>query len=150
MSRAGWWLLVALALAVPVLPAAGGDKATAAATSEPKADKPRLDRSGKKRKGKASYYGREFEGKRMADGTRMDPESNAAASKTLPLGTKARVRNLETGDSEVVEIRDRGPYVPGRIIDVTPRTAEELDMKREGVAPVEVVPLELPEKKTED
>lgn len=80
----------------------------------------------------------------------MDPESNAAASKTLPLGTKVRVENLETGDSEVVEIRDRGPYVPGRIVDVTPRTAEELDMKEEGVAPVEVVPLELPEKKTGD
>lgn len=146
MARTGWWV-VALALAAPVLPAAGGEKASEAAASERKADKPRVDRSGKKRKGKASYYGREFEGKRMADGTRMDPESNAAASKTLPLGTRARVRNLETGDSEVVEIRDRGPYVPGRIIDVTPSTAEELDMKEEGVAPVEVEPLELPGKK---
>lgn len=65
-------------------------------------------------------------------------------------GDRVRVRNLETGDSEVVEIRDRGPHVPGRIIDVTPRTAEELDMKKAGVATVEVVPLELPGKKTGD
>jgi rare lipoprotein A len=73
-----------------------------------------LDRSGKTRKGKASYYGRKFYTKKMADGTPMDPQSNAAASKTLPLGTKARVTNLENGSSEVVEIRDRGPYVKSR------------------------------------
>lgn len=75
----------------------------------------------------------------------MDPNSNAAASKTLPLGTKAEVTNLETGKSEVVEIRDRGPYVDGRIVDVTPKTAEKLEMKKDGVAPVEVKPIEVPQ-----
>lgn len=100
----------------------------------------------KPRKGKASYYGEEFFGKKMADGTPMDPDSNIAASRTLPLGTKAEVINLENGKSEVVEIRDRGPYVDGRIIDVTPTTAENLGFKKEGLAPVEVKPLYVPTK----
>jgi rare lipoprotein A len=104
-----------------------------------------LDRSGKARKGKASYYGKKFHGKKMADGTPMDPNSNIAASKTLPLGTKAKVTNLENGKSEVVEIRDRGPYIDGRIVDVTPKTAEKLDLKKNGVALVEVSPIEVPQ-----
>lgn len=105
-----------------------------------------LDRSGEPKHGKASYYGKEFFGKTMADGTPMDPESNIAASRTLPLGTKAKVTNLENGKSAVVEIRDRGPYVDGRIIDVTPKTARKLDMVEEGIVPVEVVPIEIPQR----
>ena len=104
-----------------------------------------LDRSGKARKGKASYYGRKFYTKKMADGTRMNPQSNAAASKTLPLGTKARVTNLENGNNEVVEIRDRGPYVKDRIVDVSPKTADKLGLKENGTAPVEVKPVEVPQ-----
>ena len=111
-------------------------------TSQKKA----LDRSGKPAKGKASYYGKEFFGRTMADGTPMDPDSNIAASRTLPLGTTAKVTNLENGKSAVVEIRDRGPYVEGRIVDLTPKTAEQLDMKKEGVVPVEVVPIEIPQR----
>jgi peptidoglycan lytic transglycosylase len=98
----------------------------------------------KKQKGKASYYARSFAGKKMADGTRLNPASNAAASKTLPLGTKAKVKNLDNGKVAVVEIRDRGPYVKGRIVDVTPGTAEQLGMKQEGVATVEVQPIAPP------
>lgn len=104
-----------------------------------------LGHSGRKQKGKASYYSRKFSGKKMADGTPMNPESNAAASRTLPLGTRARVTNLRNGKSAVVEIRDRGPYVPGRSIDVTPRTARELGMTRQGVAQVEITPLQVPQ-----
>ena len=104
-----------------------------------------LDRSGKARKGKASYYGRKFYTKKMADGTPMNPQSNVAASKTLPLGTKARVTNLKNGSSEVVEIRDRGPYVKDRIVDVSPRTADKLGLKEDGTAPVEVKPMEVPQ-----
>lgn len=104
-----------------------------------------LDHSGKARRGKASYYGGKFKGKKMADGTPMNPNANAAASKTLPLGTTARVTNLESGKSAVVSIRDRGPYVPGRIVDVTPKVAEKLDMKEDGVAPVEVSPITVPQ-----
>ncbi|WP_332855303.1 septal ring lytic transglycosylase RlpA family protein [Duganella sp. S19_KUP01_CR8] len=105
-----------------------------------------LDRSGKTRKGKASYYGRRFHGKKMANGETMKPDSNAAASKTLPVGTVAKVTNLDNNKSEVVVVKDRGPYVDGRIIDVTPKTADKLDMKEEGVAPVAVTPLKLPPK----
>ncbi|MBK4736714.1 septal ring lytic transglycosylase RlpA family protein [Noviherbaspirillum pedocola] len=101
-----------------------------------------IDRSGKARKGMASYYN--GKGRKMADGKRFDPQAKTAASKTLPLGTKARVTNLETGKSATVEVRDRGPYVDGRIVDVTPKVAQDLGMKKEGVAPVEVKPVELP------
>jgi rare lipoprotein A len=107
---------------------------------------PPVDRSGKARKGKASYYGKQFHHKTTADGSKLDPRANVAASKTLPLGTKAKVTNLETGKSAVVEIVDRGPYVGGRIVDVTPRVAEKLDMKQDGVAPVVVKPVDLPPK----
>ncbi|HZW13405.1 MAG TPA: septal ring lytic transglycosylase RlpA family protein [Noviherbaspirillum sp.] len=107
--------------------------------------KPPLDRSGAARTGKASFYGKQFHGKKMADGTPMNPDANIAASRTLPLGTKAEVTNLANGKSEVVEIRDRGPYVDGRIVDVSPRVAEKLDMKEVGVAPVVVRPIEVPQ-----
>jgi rare lipoprotein A len=93
-------------------------------------------------RGKGSFYDAErFRGRPMANGDRFDPESNAAASKTLPLGTVADVTNRETGETRRVVIEDRGPYVQGRIIDVTPRTAEELGMRDDGVAPVEVKPV---------
>jgi rare lipoprotein A len=95
-------------------------------------------------RGQASYYGKEFFGRKMADGTPMDPDSNIAASKSLPLGTVAEVTNLENGKSEIVEIRDRGPYIEGRIVDVTPKTAEKLGFKEEGVAPVVVEPIDIP------
>ncbi len=104
-----------------------------------------LDRSGKTRKGKASYYGQNFYSKKMADGTHMDPQSNVAASKTLPLGTKAKVTNLENGKTEEVEIKDRGPYVNGRIVDVSPKTADKLGLKENGTAPVEVKPVAVPQ-----
>lgn len=131
---------VGMANAESASPAEGKSDTPAAQKKKP------VDRSGKPRKGEASYYGKQFHGKKMADGTPMDPNANTAASRTLPLGTKAEVTNLENGKSEVVEIRDRGPYVEGRIVDVTPKVAEKLDMKEEGVAPVEVRPIDIPEK----
>lgn len=104
-----------------------------------------LDRSGKARKGTASYYGKKFYKKEMADGTRMNPQSNVAASKTLPIGTQAKVTNLDTGASAVVVIKDRGPYVKDRIVDVSPKTADKLGLKENGTAPVEVKPVEVPQ-----
>lgn len=136
---------MALACSVSGLHAAQPQKADTKPGASQAPEKKSIDRSGKPRKGKASYYGKKFHGKKMADGTQLDPNSNAAASKTLPLGTKAKVTNLENGKSEVVEIRDRGPYVDGRIVDVTPKTAEKLGIKKEGVAQVEVKPLEIPQ-----
>lgn len=107
--------------------------------------KPKLDRSGEPQEGKASYYGEYFFGRKMADGTPMDPDAPIAASRTLPLGTIVEVTNLENGKKEVVEIRDRGPYIEGRIIDLTPKTAESLGMLEQGVARVMVTPLEVPQ-----
>ena len=107
--------------------------------------RPRLDLSGRTRVGKASFYAGKFEGRRMADGSRMDPRADSAASKTLPLGTTARVTNLETGESAVVTIRDRGPHVKGRIVDLTPATAQKVGLDRhEGVSKVAVTPLSVP------
>lgn len=120
-------------------------------TSSPQAAKsaqagtPALDRSGKPRRGKASFYANSFAGRTMADGTKMNPNANIAASRTLPLGTMAKVTNLGNGKSEVVEIRDRGPYVDGRIVDVSPKVAEKLRMKEQGVAAVVVEPLAVPQ-----
>ena len=130
----------AKAAAKPAKPAAKPAKPAA----KP-ARKTALDHSGKAVRGKASYYAGKFKGRKMADGTRMDPSANVAASKTLPLGTKARVTNLDSGKSAVVEIRDRGPYVANRIVDVTPKVAEKLDMKEDGVAPVVVRPITVPQ-----
>ncbi|HTD75360.1 MAG TPA: septal ring lytic transglycosylase RlpA family protein [Steroidobacteraceae bacterium] len=104
-----------------------------------------LDRSGEKRLGKASFYHHMFSGRTMANGKRMNPAHNNAASRTLPLGTTAKVTNLETGKSAVVTIQDRGPYVDGRIVDLSPATAQEIGItRRQGVAKVEVSPIAVP------
>ena len=81
----------------------------------------------------------------MADGHRFDPNSNVAASKSLPLGSAAKVTNLENGKSALVKIEDRGPYVNGRVVDLAPKVADQLDLKKAGVAPVEVKPVTVPQ-----
>jgi rare lipoprotein A len=104
------------------------------------------DFSARKRMGKASFYANKFAGRKMADGARMDPHGDNAASKTLPLGTTAKVTNLETGKSAVVTIQDRGPFVPGRIVDLSPDTAREIGIShRKGVALVVVAPIAVPQ-----
>jgi len=81
----------------------------------------------------------------MANGKPMNPRRDIAASKTLPLGTTAKVTNLETGRSAVVTIEDRGPYVRGRIVDLSPATAEKIGLTPEaGVATVAVAPIAVP------
>jgi rare lipoprotein A len=105
----------------------------------------RPDLSGCKRAGVASFYSEMFTGRKMADGRRMDPNDDNAASRTLPLGTTAKVTNLETGRSAEVTIQDRGPYVKGRIIDLSPATAREIGLdRRDGLARVVVAPIEVP------
>jgi rare lipoprotein A len=105
-----------------------------------------LDRSGHRRVGVASFYAKFFAGRKMADGTRMDPQGENAASRTLPLGTRALVTNLQTAQSALVTIRDRGPYVKGRIVDLSPATARLVGITpKEGLAKVAVTPIELPD-----
>jgi rare lipoprotein A len=137
----------ALALAVSATPAAPAEPSRSAAREKPEARpaKPKLDRSGRKQVGTASVYARRLSGRRMADGRRLDTNDDVAASKTLPLGTEAKVTNLETGRSAKVKIQDRGPYVKGRIVDLTPATAKKIGISpKEGVAKVEVAPTAVP------
>ncbi len=104
-----------------------------------------IDQSGRKEKGRASFYAHHFSNRKMADGHRMNPNSDVAASKTLPLGSVAKVTNLENGKTATVKIEDRGPYVKGRVVDLAPKVADQLDLKEKGVAPVEVKPITLPQ-----
>ncbi len=104
-----------------------------------------IDHSGRTQKGGASYYAKHFANHKMADGRRMNPNSNIAASKTLPLGSVAKVTNLQNGKTATVKIEDRGPYVDGRVVDLAPKVAEQLDIKQHGVVPVEVKPITLPQ-----
>jgi len=104
------------------------------------------DTSGRTQRGEASHYHRSLHGRPMANGRRFSTDSNSAASRTLPLGTTAQVRNLETGRIAIVEIEDRGPFTRNRILDVSPRTAHELGMLRSGTALVEIVPLQVPQR----
>ena len=97
----------------------------------------------KTEKGKASYYSiRCNGGTQTASGERLRNDALTAAHKTLPMGTKVRVINLANGKSEIVTINDRGPYIRGRIIDVTIGVAKRLDFLRRGVVPVKVEVLE--------
>lgn len=104
-----------------------------------------IDHSGRKEAGRASYYAKKFDHRKMADGHRMNPNANIAASKTLPLGSVAKVTNLDNGKSATVRIEDRGPFVKGRVVDLAPAVANKLDLKEKGVVPVEVKPITLPE-----
>ena len=123
-------------------PQADGQQAPAARHAKPQAQK---KHALKPQVGKASIYARKFAGRKMANGEHMDPKDDNAASKTLPLGTKALVTNLDNGKSAVVTIEDRGPYVPGRVVDLSPSTAGKIGLShKQGLAPVEVKPLAVP------
>jgi rare lipoprotein A (peptidoglycan hydrolase) len=88
--------------------------------------------------GKASWYGRHFHGKPTASGEVFDQRLMTAAHKTLPLGSRARVINLQNGNSVEVTINDRGPFVPGRIIDLSRAAADELGILESGLAQVRI------------
>jgi len=85
--------------------------------------------------GVASYYS---EGKSTASGEKFDPNELTAAHPSLPFGTKLRVTNTTTGKSVTVRVNDRGPYVPGRVVDVSYSAAQALGMVRSGTANVKL------------
>ena len=95
----------------------------------------------KTQKGRASFYGAMFHGRRTASGERYDQNSLTAAHRTLPMGTRVKVKNLHNGREVVVRINNRGPYVKGRIIDLSSKAAKDLRMTGAGVVPVEVIVL---------
>jgi rare lipoprotein A len=92
--------------------------------------------------GVASYYARHFAGKATASGEPHRPNALTAASRTLPLGTTAKVTNRENGRSVTVKVNDRGPYAKNRILDVSPKVAKRLGFKHDGVANVAVQPVQ--------
>lgn len=87
-------------------------------------------------RGMASWYGPDFHGKRTASGERFDMNDLTAAHRTLPFGTRVRVRNTRNGREVVVRINDRGPRVSDRIIDLSKAAAAALDLLQAGQAPV--------------
>lgn len=89
--------------------------------------------------GKAAWY--DLVGNQTASGEILDTVTATAAHRWLPLDSYAKVTNLDNGRSVIVKINDRGPYTRGRIIDLSPRSADVLDMKRVGVVGVVVEPL---------
>ncbi|HEX3129177.1 MAG TPA: septal ring lytic transglycosylase RlpA family protein [Thermoanaerobaculia bacterium] len=92
-------------------------------------------------RGRASWYGRELQGSPTASGEPFDMHALTAAHRTLPLGSYARVKNLDNGRSVVVKINDRGPHARRRMIDLSYAAAEEIRMVGAGTARVEVEPV---------
>jgi len=88
--------------------------------------------------GVSSWYGEDFHGKKTANGEIYNMYDLTAAHKTLPLGTTVRVTNLSNNRSVVVRINDRGPYVEGRILDLSYGAAEKLDFHNKGTAKVHI------------
>jgi rare lipoprotein A len=91
--------------------------------------------------GKASWYGNGFHGRRTANGEIYDMNKKTAAHKTLPMGTYVKVLNLSNQKQSVVRINDRGPFVQGRIIDLSRAVAEEIDLIGPGVVDVKIIAL---------
>ncbi len=88
--------------------------------------------------GLASWYGREFQGRRTASGERYDARSLTCASRTFPIGTKVRITDLDTGRSVEATVNDRGPWVKGRVVDLSTAAARALGIVERGVARVRV------------
>ena len=88
--------------------------------------------------GEASWYGPGFQGQETANGETFDQKDMTAAHPTLPMGTKAKVTNLENGKKVEVRINDRGPYTEDRVIDLSSAAAKKIDMKEDGTTQVKI------------
>ena len=89
-------------------------------------------------RGQATYYSSRTHGRMMASGERYDKNGLFCAHKKLPFGTKIRVVNKKNGKEVIVVVKDRGPFAKGRVIDLSNKAAEKVDMLRDGVVPVEL------------
>ena len=101
-------------------------------------------RIGTKEKGEASWYGEPYNGRRAASGEIFDMEQLTAAHRTFPFQTWVEVTNLDNGKKVEVRITDRGPFVDGRVIDLSRAAAREIDLLRSGIAKVELRVIEGP------
>jgi len=129
------------AFAMELAPAGDEAAPSSIAVVEPLSEIPSVEMPGvlnRVEQGFASFYGKSFQGRRTASGLPFDPKAATAAHKSLPFGTSVRITNLDNGRSVTATINDRGPYVGGRIIDVSQALARQLGFVRAGMARVQV------------
>jgi len=88
--------------------------------------------------GLASYYGGEFHGRKTASGEAYDQGKLTCAHRDLPFGTRVKVTNVENKKSVIVRVNDRGPWVSGRVIDLSYAAAKEIGMIQKGVVKVKI------------
>ncbi len=130
-------LCAALLFALPVTTAHSAPSTEVRSTSFVAAKKSTRHHVRKPQTGKASYYANRFNGRRTASGHLYYQDAYTAAHRTLPLGTWVKVTNIRNQRSVVVQITDRGPFAdPSRIIDLSHRSASDLEMRESGVVPV--------------
>jgi len=123
----------------PTTPAGGKTKASQKPyTVMGKRYEPLKSHVGFSQEGVASWYGKDFHGKKTSNGEIYDMHAMTAAHKTLPLGVFVRVRNRETGQEAIVRVNDRGPFVKNRIIDLSYTAAKKLGVDQKGTAPVRI------------
>ena len=91
-----------------------------------------------KENGVASYYADKFDGRKTASGAIFRQNKLTAAHRTLPFGTKVKVKNLSNGKTVKVTVNDRGPFVQGRTIDLSKKAAQKIGMVQKGVAQVQL------------
>jgi rare lipoprotein A len=128
---------LAILIAVLALLSACGHGKTRA--SIPASKSPNVKIASSELEGVASYYAEPYNGRRTASGEVFDTyNAMTAAHKTLPFNTVVRVKNLQNGEEVDVRINDRGPFVKGRVIDLSLAAAKEIDLVRAGVAPVKL------------
>ncbi len=97
--------------------------------------------------GHASWYGPGFAGRKTANGERFNPNKLTCAHKTLPFNTTLKVTHVENGKSVVVRVNDRGPFIRGRVIDLSKEAARRIGMLGSGTAKVEIVAIASPEQR---
>jgi rare lipoprotein A len=139
MSRNRGWLCVALVAGVT---ACAPPPRTASTPPAPEAAPAEAPPRRTAVVGRASWYGAFHHGRRTASGEIFDMHALTAAHRTVPLGTRLRVTNLSNGRSVELRVNDRGPAIPGRILDVSRRAAALLGAVDAGVFPVEVLVLD--------
>jgi rare lipoprotein A len=128
--------LLALFLLVALTATIGATPAFSSTTSERPAVHSRP--AAELQLGTASHYGRAQAGRRTASGERLNPEAMTCAHRTLPLGSVVKVTAIATGRQVTVKVNDRGPYVRGRILDLSDRAARELGIGARGVTQVSI------------
>jgi rare lipoprotein A len=114
------------------------------AVEAPAVERPASPKPIKVWEGVSSWYGPRFHGRLTANGETYDMHGPTAAHPTLPLGSLVRVVNLQNGKSRVIRINDRGPYIPGREIDVSYGVASSLGFDEKGLAKLRIELLEMP------